>query len=76
VARGVLDLTQGTPSHDTFGRVFAVLNPESLQQAFVAWMNALADLSQDIVALDGKGPMHVVNAWASANGDGAGAVQS
>lgn len=74
-----LDLTQGIPSHDTFGRVFAVLDPESLQQAFVAWMNALADLSQDIVALDGKtirrsldradgkGPIHVVNAWASAN---------
>jgi hypothetical protein len=73
-----LDLTQGIPSHDTFGRVFAVLDPESLQQTFVAWMNALADLSQDIVALDGKtirrsdrangkGPIRVVNAWASAN---------
>ena len=74
-----LDLPQGIPSHDTFGRVFAVLAPESLQQAFVRWMNALADLSQEIVALDGKtirrsldradgkGPIHVVNAWASAN---------
>jgi predicted transposase YbfD/YdcC len=74
-----LDLPQGIPSHDTFGRVFAVLDPESLQQAFVRWMNALADLSQEIVALDGKtirrsldradgkGPIHVVNAWASAN---------
>jgi predicted transposase YbfD/YdcC len=74
-----LDLTPGIPSHDTFGRVFAVLDPECLQQAFVRWMNALADLRQDIVALDGKtirraldradgkGPIHVVNAWASAN---------
>src|SRR5215510_4178789 len=74
-----LDLTHGIPSHDTFGRVFAVLDPAQLQQAFVAWMQALADLSQDIVALDGKtirrsldsadgkGPIHVVNAWASAN---------
>jgi predicted transposase YbfD/YdcC len=74
-----LDLPQGIPSHDTFGRVFAVLDPESLQHALVAWMNALADLSQDIIALDGKtirrsldradgkGPIHVVNAWASAN---------
>lgn len=74
-----LDLTQGIPSHETFGRVFAVLDPESLQQAFVRWMNALADLSQDIGALDGKtirrsweradgqGPIHVVNAWASAH---------
>ena len=74
-----LDLTHGIPSHDTFGRVFAVLDPESLQQAFGSWMQALADLRQDIVALagktlrraldraDGKGPIHVVNAWASAN---------
>ena len=74
-----LDLTQGVPSHDTFGRVFAVLDPESLQQAFVSWMNALADLSHDVVALDGKtvrrsldradgkGPIHVVKAWASAH---------
>jgi hypothetical protein len=56
-----------------------VLDPASLQQAFAHWMNALTDLSQDIVALDGKtirrsldradrkGPIHVVKAWASAN---------
>jgi predicted transposase YbfD/YdcC len=74
-----LDLTHGIPSHDTFGRVFAVLDPVRLHQAFVTWMQALADLSQGIVALDGKtirrsldsadgkGPIHVVNAWASAN---------
>jgi len=74
-----LDLAHGIPSHDTFGRVFAVLDPASLQQAFVSWMQALVDLRQDIVALDGKtirrsldsadgkGPIHVVNAWSSAN---------
>src|SRR4029450_6246677 len=74
-----LDLASGIPSHDTFGRVFAVLDPASLQQAFASWMKALADLHQDIVALDGKtrrrsldsadgkGPIHVVKAWASAN---------
>jgi hypothetical protein len=51
----------------------------SLQQAFAAWMKALADLSPGIVALDGKtlrrsldsadgqGPIHVMKAWASAN---------
>lgn len=67
------------PSHETFGRVFAMLDPANLHRAFVAWMQALADLSQDLVALDGKtirrsldsadgkGPMHVVHAWASAN---------
>jgi predicted transposase YbfD/YdcC len=74
-----LALTNGIPSHDPFGRVFAVLDPASLQQAFGAWMQARVDLGQDIVALDGKtirrsldnaegkGPIHVVNAWASAN---------
>ena len=74
-----LDLTPGMPSHDTLGRVFAVLDPTNLHQALVAWMQALADLSQDSVARDGKtirrsldsaagkGPIHVVNAWAAAN---------
>ena len=74
-----LALAHGIPSHDTLGRVFAVLAPKSLQAAFVSWRQALVDLRQDIVALDGqtirrsldsadgKGPIHVVNAWASAN---------
>lgn len=74
-----LDLPYGIPSHDTFGRVFALLDPESLHQAFVAWMSALAQLGQEIIALDGKtirrsldradgrGPIHVVSAWASRN---------
>lgn len=74
-----LELPYGIPSHDTFGRVFALLDPESLHQAFVAWMSALAQLGQEIIALDGKtirrsldradgkGPIHVVSAWASRN---------
>jgi predicted transposase YbfD/YdcC len=74
-----LDLPHGIPSHDTFGRVFALLDPESLHQAFLAWMNALVQLGQEIIALDGKtirrsldradgkGPIHVVSAWASRN---------
>src|SRR4029450_9075684 len=37
-----LDLPQGIPSHDTVGRVLAVLDPESLQQAFERWINAIA----------------------------------
>jgi predicted transposase YbfD/YdcC len=74
-----LDLASGMPSHDTVGRVFAVLDPGSRQQAFAAWMKALAARHQDIVALvgntlrrslhsaDGHGPIHVVKAWASAH---------
>jgi hypothetical protein len=73
-----LDLPQGSPAPDTVGRVCAGLAPESLPQAWVRWMKALADLSQEIVARegntrrrsldrsDGKGPMPVVKAWASA----------
>ena len=42
-----LDLTHGIPSHDTFGRVFALLEPTKLQQAFIAWMSALAKLAEE-----------------------------
>jgi predicted transposase YbfD/YdcC len=74
-----LDLTYGIPSHDTFGRVFAVLDPTALQQAFMAWMSALANVAGEVIALDGKtirrsldrtdgtGAIHVVSAWASRN---------
>jgi predicted transposase YbfD/YdcC len=77
--REFLELPHGIPAHDTFGRVFALLNPESLHQAFLAWMSALAQLGPEIMALDGKtirrsldradgkGPIHVVSAWASRN---------
>jgi DDE family transposase len=77
-----LALPHGIPSHDTFGRVFALLDPERLHQAFVAWMRALADCCQEVIALDGKtirrsldradgtGPIHVVSAWASRVVDG------
>ena len=74
-----LALPHGLPSHDTFGRVFALLDPESLHQAFVAWMSALGERCPEIIARDGKairrsldradgnGPIHVVSAWASHN---------
>jgi predicted transposase YbfD/YdcC len=74
-----LDLTHGIPSHDTFGRVFALLDPTKLQQAFMAWMSALAKLAEEVIALDGKtirrsldradgtGAIHGVSAWASLN---------
>jgi predicted transposase YbfD/YdcC len=74
-----LDLTHGIPSHDTCGRVFALLEPTKLQQACMAWMSALAKLAEEVIALDGKtirrsldradgkGAIHVVSAWASIN---------
>lgn len=75
-----LKLPNGIPSHDTLGDVFARLCPEQLQAGFLSWVNALVSVSAgEIVAIDGKtlrqsydtgagrGAIHMVSAWASAN---------
>jgi predicted transposase YbfD/YdcC len=75
-----LPLPNGIPSHDTFGRVFAQLEPERFQNCFVSWIQAISHLSQDeIVAIDGKtlrrsydrhsskAAIHMVSAWAATN---------
>lgn len=79
--RGFLELPHGIPSHDTFGRVFALLDPEQFQQCFRKWVEAVAERTQgQVVALDGKQlrrshdktlgkkAIYVVSAWASENG--------
>ena len=40
--RSFLELPHGVPSHDTFGRVFSVLEPEAFERCFLAWIGALA----------------------------------
>ena len=75
-----LDLPHGIPSHDTFNRVFAALDPKQFQTCFVRWMAAVASvLPTQVIALDGKtvrgshdrangkAAIHMVSAWASAN---------
>jgi predicted transposase YbfD/YdcC len=75
-----LSLPNGAPSHDTFARVFALLNPEAFQACFRQWMQALAEhLGVKQIAIDGKtlrrsgaaasglGPLHLVSAWATQN---------
>ena len=77
--RRYLHLPQGTPSHDTFGRVFARLDPTALLPCIQSWLDSLRkSLQGDIVAIDGKtlrgsfdsaagqSPVHLVSAWASA----------
>jgi len=76
-----LDLASGIPAHDTFGRVFARLNPEALERCFQAWMAAVVELGGgQLVAIDGKslrrsfdhgwdksGMAHMVSAFVAAN---------
>lgn len=50
----ILDLPAGIPSHDTFNRIFAQIDPDAFEQCFVAWVSSLK--CQDVyhVAFDGK----------------------
>jgi len=54
-----LELPNGIPSHDTFARVFARINPEQLQQSFLNWVESISNLMQgEVVAIDGKSLRH------------------
>ena len=57
--RRFLKLPNGIPSHDTFGRVFGLLDPEQFSACFSAcfmdWVRSVSDLAQgEVVAIDGK----------------------
>ena len=73
-----LDLPHGIPSHDTFNRVFAALDPIQFQHCFQSWMEAVRTiLPAEVIALDGKTvrgsrhgathAIHMVSAWAASN---------
>jgi predicted transposase YbfD/YdcC len=50
-----LDLSDGIPSHDTFGRVFSLLEPEAFEGCFNQWIASLVKTCQGkLVAIDGK----------------------
>src|SRR5262245_16896642 len=50
-----LALPNGIPSHDTIGRVFALLSPEQLQHCFFSWINSLITVKTgELIAIDGK----------------------
>jgi len=75
-----LTLPHGIPSHDTFGRVFGLLQPAAFEACFRAWVDAIrALLPGEVVAIDGKtlrrshdrgaglAALHLVSAWATSN---------
>lgn len=75
-----LELPNGIPSHDTFGRVFSLLDPKQFQRCFQSWVQAINEVTAgQIIAIDGKtlrrshdrqagrSAIHMVSAWAEAN---------
>jgi predicted transposase YbfD/YdcC len=75
-----LELPHGSPSHDTFNRVFAVLQPTPLPEVLLPWLLERRGLPGEWIHLDGKTlrgtrcksqklkALHVVSAWAGQTG--------
>jgi len=75
-----LRLPKGIPSHDTFGQIFAQLDPDQFRASFISWVEAISELTcGEVVSLDGKTlrrshdrsqgkeAIHMVSAWACRN---------
>jgi predicted transposase YbfD/YdcC len=76
-----LDLPHGIPSHDTFGRVFGMLEPQALEHRFLSWVGSITQkLGIGLIHIDGKTAkgsydregklkaLHCVSAWSSEHG--------
>jgi len=75
--RQFLRLEHGIPSHDTFSRVFRLLDPTAFEAAFRRFMAGFAKPLHGVVAVDGKAlrgafergrrstPLQLVNVWAA-----------
>jgi predicted transposase YbfD/YdcC len=74
-----LELPNGIPSHDTFNRVFARLDPQEFRNGFISWVSAVSEvIDGQVIAIDGKvlrrshdrgigkAAITMVSAWASA----------
>src|SRR6185312_2405349 len=73
--RGFLKLEHGAPSHDTFSRLFRLLDPEQFRDCFQRFMAGFAEACRGVVAIDGKAlrrsfdkassksALHMVSAW-------------
>jgi len=73
--REFLKLEHGLPSHDTFSRIFRLLDPEQFRACFQRFMARFAETCQGVIAIDGKvvrrsfdkasgkSALHMVSAW-------------
>ena len=74
-----LKLPEGIPSHDTFNRVFSLLDPKKLEECFLQWTRAVFRTTKgEVISIDGKticgsrdngkkSIVHMVSAWAEVN---------
>ena len=75
-----LSLPNGLPSHDTIGRLIALIDPQQFRSCFLRWIDHICQLLPgEVVAIDGKtlrhsfdteleqSPIHIVSAWATSN---------
>ena len=78
--KSFLELPNGIPSHDTFSRVFARIEPQQFQEGFLSWVNSIVgELELNVIAIDGKTmkqsydrndqqkALHIVTAWSSSH---------
>lgn len=74
-----LKLENGTPSDDTFERIFAIIKPDQLEKCFMHWAKSICAIPEnEIVSVDGKtirgsrddnySVIHMISAWASNTG--------
>jgi predicted transposase YbfD/YdcC len=83
-----VDLSNGIPSHDTFRRIFMIIEPSKIEHAFAMWAQTLSKPSSEQIAIDGKilrgtgdgnkniQPLCFVSAWCHKNGIVLGQVAS
>ena len=84
-----LELPNGIPSHDTFGRVFSIIDAQNFQDLFIEWTKRVWEAAEgQVAAIDGKtvrrsadkangkSPIHMAGAWATANGAALGKVKT
>ncbi len=82
-----LELPHGIPSHDTFSRVLALIDPQQMQECFLSWVKHLSEkLDLNVISIDGKTArgsydreeglkaLHTVSAWEARTSSGLGSA--